>query len=153
MSDKERVLETLRQELKHDRTKSNVLDITQLGLVEMTRKKMRHSLSNTLQSTGPYCHGDGRVLSGESVVLKVRKEMIRRFAEETHANYLIHVHPSVADLIYDHSGAQAPLLPQEKGRNIYVHPDKSLHVEQFEVVPIASKADLDHLTGEIRSYH
>lgn len=151
VADKERVLDTLRQELKKDRTKSNVLDITALGLVEMTRKKMRHSLSNTLQTTCPYCHGDGRVLSGETVVLKVRKELMRRFAEETHANYLVNVHPTVANLIEDNSTAQSPLLPQQDGRSIYVHPDKYLHVEEFEVVPL-SRSDIDHLTGEIRAY-
>ncbi len=150
IADKERVLDTLKAELKKDRTKSNVLGITQLGLVEMTRKKMRHCISNTLQTPCPYCHGDGRVLSGETVVLKVRKALIKCIQNESMMDYLVEVHPTVADLIDDHSSAQAPLLPATAGRSIYVRAMPSMHVEEFNIQPLPKKPE--NLDG-LRKYH
>lgn len=141
IADKERVLDTLKAELKKDRTKSNVLGITQLGLVEMTRKKMRHCLSNTLQSPCPYCHGDGRVLSAETVVLKVRKALMKSIHNESMTDYLVEVHPGVAELIDDHSSAQAPLLPATVGRSIYVRAVPTLHVEEFHIQPLLKKPE------------
>ncbi|MDD3920200.1 MAG: Rne/Rng family ribonuclease [Eubacteriales bacterium] len=136
IADKERVLDTLKSELKNDRTKSNVLGITQLGLVEMTRKKTRHCISNMLQTTCPYCHGDGRVLSPETVVLKVRKAILRRLHEDAAESYLVEVHPDVAALIEDHSDAQSPLLPAFPGRNIYVRPVERLHISEYHIEPL-----------------
>lgn len=152
MQDKERVLDTLRQELKKDRTKSNVLGITALGLVEMTRKKSRQSISNTLQTVCPYCKGDGKVLSPESVVLRVRRQLIKLFAEESHASYLVRVHPVVAELIENHSDEQTPLLPQQEGRTIYVCADKLAHVAEYSVKHITN-GDLENIGGEIKVYN
>ncbi len=146
IADKERVLDTLKSELKKDRTKSNVLGITQLGLVEMTRKKMRQCISNTLQTTCPYCQGAGRVSSPETVVLKVRKALINRFHQESMADYLVEVHASVAALMDEHS-AQAPLLPTAPGRNIYVRSIPHMHMEQYEIFTFDSPPTADALAG------
>lgn len=135
IADKERVLDVLKQELKKDRTKSNVLGITQLGLVEMTRKKMRHNISYTLQMPCPYCKGDGRVLSLETVALKVRKELIRRMRHESTESYLVEAHPDVCALIEDHSSEQSPLLPVKPGRSTYIRANPALHIEHFHVIP------------------
>ena len=150
IADKERVLDTLKEELKKDRTKSNVLGITQLGLVEMTRKKTRHCIGNTLQVTCPYCNGDGRVLSPETVVLKVRKAMMKRFYEESMAHYLVEVHPSVAEMIEEHSTTQSPLLPTAPGRNIYVRSMPHMHVGEFRIHTFPSTPPAQMLEGAVR---
>ncbi|MEA4970687.1 MAG: Rne/Rng family ribonuclease [Candidatus Pelethousia sp.] len=152
IADKERVLDTLRAELKKDRTKSNVLGITQLGLVEMTRKKTRQCISNTLRSPCPYCGGDGRVLSRETMVLKVRKKLIRAFAQNDSASYLVRLNPSVAELIEENSEADAPLLPKAPGRTIYVQPVPGMHIEEFTIAPITSQEELRHIHGATKAY-
>ncbi len=147
ISDKERVLETLKNELRKDRTKSNVLGITSLGLVEMTRKKMRHSISNTLQVTCPYCKGDGRVLSPETVVLKVRKALIAKLKEEMMPHYIVEVHPDIAALIEDQSEGTTSILPVAAGRNIYVRASAHIHREEFEIKHLESAPKPDDLIG------
>ena len=109
--DKEKVIETLKENCK-DRTKSNVLGITQLGLVEMTRKKSRKCISNVLQTTCPYCNGSGRVISAETMLLKVRKKIMRSFATESCTGYLLQVHPEIAK--YENTTESAPILPREQ---------------------------------------
>lgn len=150
--DKERVLDTLRTELRKDRTKSNVLGITQLGLVEMTRKKTRPCISATLQAPCPYCGGDGKVLSQETMILKVRKKLMRALAEGENCSYLVRVNPSVAEMIQENSTQEAPLLPSAPGHSIFVQPVPGMHVEEFTISPITSPSELKHIRSIAKAY-
>lgn len=136
IADKERVLDTLKTELKKDRTKSNVLGITQLGLVEMTRKKTRQSISQTLQIPCPCCNGTGKVLSPETTVLKVRKMLHKNMLNETMKHYLVEVHPEIADLIEECSYTKTPLLPVAQGRSVYVKVVPEFNIEEFRIHPL-----------------
>jgi len=152
IADKERVLETLRAELRKDRTKSNVLGITQLGLIEMTRKKSRKCISNTLETSCPYCGGTGRVMTAETVLLKVRKKLMRSFATEDHHGYLLKVHPEIARMIYENTTESAPILPKQTGRSIWIQQDASLHIHNFSIVHIASGEDLKSVRSLAKLY-
>lgn len=152
IADKERVLETLRAELRKDRTKSNVLGITQLGLIEMTRKKSRKCISNTLETSCPYCGGTGRVMTAETVLLKVRKKLMRSFAMEDHQGYLLKVHPEIAQMIYENTTESAPILPKQAGRSIWIQQDASLHIHDFSIVHIASGEDLKSVRSLAKLY-
>ena len=79
--DKETVLATLREALRGDRMRSVILGMTELGFVELTRKKLRANLADTLQTTCPYCKGSGKVLNAETVALKIRSALIARVSE------------------------------------------------------------------------
>ena len=152
IADKERVLATLRAELQKDRTKSNVLGITQLGLVEMTRKKTRQCISHTLQSPCPYCGGDGKVLSHETVVLKARKQLMRMMATESSCDYLLRVHPHIAEIIADHSQPQMPILPAMNGRTVYVQADHHMRIDEFEVQRLTSQEEVRRVQATARAY-
>ena len=152
IADKERVLATLRAELQKDRTKSNVLGITQLGLVEMTRKKTRQCISHTLQSPCPYCGGDGKVLSHETVVLKARKQLMRMMATESSCDYLLRVHPHIAEIIADHSVPQMPILPAMNGRTVYVQADHHMRIDEFEVQRLTSQEEVRRVQATARAY-
>lgn len=152
IADKERVLATLRAELQKDRTKSNVLGITQLGLVEMTRKKTRQCISHTLQSPCPYCGGDGKVLSHETVVLKARKQLMRMMATESSCDYLLRVHPHIAEIIADHSVSQMPILPAMNGRTVYVQADHHMRIDEFEVQRLTSQDEVRRAQATARAY-
>lgn len=152
IADKERVLATLRAELQKDRTKSNVLGITQLGLVEMTRKKTRQCISHTLQSPCPYCGGDGKVLSHETVVLKARKQLMRMMATESSCDYLLRIHPHIAEIIADHSLPQMPILPAMNGRTVYVQADHHMRIDEFEVQRLTSQEEIRRAQATARAY-
>lgn len=152
IADKERVLATLRAELQKDRTKSNVLGITQLGLVEMTRKKTRQCISHTLQSPCPYCGGDGKVLSHETVVLKARKQLMRMMATESSCDYLLRVHPHIAEIIADYSVPQMPILPAMNGRTVFVQADHHMRIDEFEVQRLTSQEEVRRAQATARAY-
>lgn len=98
------ILDALRQALKKDRTKTTVIGMTGLGLIEMTRKKVRQSLDSAMHMDCPYCEAMGRILSPEAVARNVEKEIIRYF-RHTIANAIqVEVHPSVASIFTGRDG-------------------------------------------------
>lgn len=99
------VLDVFRQALKKDRTKSTVVGITGLGLVEMTRKKVRQELSSVITVECPGCDGAGRILSPESILRNIEKE-VEKYMSQTIAHAIqVEVHPSVA-AVYEHSSGE-----------------------------------------------
>ena len=71
------VIEILKTTLKKDRTKTNVLGMTQLGLLEMTRKKVKERIETILLSACPYCDGEGKIPSNEMVARNIERGMIK----------------------------------------------------------------------------
>lgn len=93
------VLDSLRQNLRKDRTKTTVVGMTGLGLIEMTRKKVRQELASVITADCPCCDGTGRIMSPESVARKVEKQ-VDDFLSKTVAEAVqVEVHPSVAQLM------------------------------------------------------
>ncbi|MDU2066668.1 MAG: Rne/Rng family ribonuclease [Sporomusaceae bacterium] len=98
--DQQQVLSALEQHLKQDRTKTNILGLTQLGLVEMTRKKTRQNVESTLFTPCPCCKGRGRIPSPETVALRIKRKLRNLAAQSVLAgNVRIQVHPAVAAIL------------------------------------------------------
>ena len=134
--DIERVIKKLEENLKKDKTKTNVIQNTELGLVELTRKRSRRDLENMLRTTCPYCSGTGRVLSAETVgnmVLRKLEELCNTSRAEA---VLLGVNPKVEENL---SGAKMLLIKQleKKGRKtIYIKSSKNIHIEKIDVVAV-----------------
>ena len=152
ISDKQRVLETLREELKKDRTKSNVLGITQLGLVEMTRKKTRQCISNTLQTPCPYCGGTGKILSRESIMLKLRRLLRCYFAQESCGNYLVRVNPEVAETIGKTLKETPDILFSEEGKTLWIESVPTMHIQEYEIKPVFTDQELQQVRCVAKMY-
>ncbi len=101
---KEGLLSFMRERAKQDRTKTNIIGLTSLGLVEITRKKSRQNFESLLYSDCPCCHGSGRVESPETVAIRICRD-IRRIEERSHSDfgYEAEVHETVAYALMDSS--------------------------------------------------
>jgi ribonuclease G len=139
-----RVVAALEEACRPDHSRPVVLGLTQLGLVEMTRKKGRQSLRDLLTRPCPYCDGRGRVLSEESASRRVRAEIRRILAGNPAAEaILVEVHPSVAALLIGAGGANLKELERELGRTIFVRGAEEVHVEKMNVRAVGSRADVE----------
>ena len=141
---KDALVELLDECLKNDRTKSNVLGMTGLGLVEMTRKKLRNPLSATLQSPCPYCQGEGKVLSAESIAQKIRAALAREFRNTSITSFIVEMHPEVAEFIERRTKEVMPVLPDEDGRSVYISRDTSRHIEDYSIQPVTDVHELEN---------
>lgn len=132
--DKNEVISTLSEALRCDSTKSVVLGMTQLGLVEVTRKKLGTNISASLQQTCPYCNGSGRVLSPETVALRIRRDLLARIKSDADLEgFVITAHPSVIKLIDEHSEEEYTIEPLLGVKNFVRKANPAMHVEEYSI--------------------
>ena len=149
---KQKVIEALEAALARDRTKTNVLGITNLGLVEMTRKKMRRKLSCLVKRTCPYCDGSGTVDSEETTALNIRR-LVQRMTEHSDVReYLIEVNPLVAKYIEERMTGEIPIIPKIEGVKFYILSDEAMHMADYRVVEIASAKERERLIGKVKVF-
>ncbi|MBE3578138.1 MAG: Rne/Rng family ribonuclease [Limnochordales bacterium] len=148
--DKKKVLAQLIEEIGKDKTKTHVLGFTHLGLVEITRKKTRQSLTSFLERSCPYCDGTGRVLSEETVGAKAERE-IRKLARMADVEaILVALHPSVAAMVIGTGGSNLKRLEEETHKTIYIKGNDRLHMEEIRVVAAGSKAEVEAKAMPVR---
>ncbi|MBI2880842.1 MAG: Rne/Rng family ribonuclease [Candidatus Tectomicrobia bacterium] len=134
---KEKVFEALAQELRADRSRTKILKISEMGLVEMTRKRVRESLSRILCQPCPYCDGRGIIKSTKTVCYEILREIRRVRSHDLKADKLkVNAHPSVAGLLLEDESAHLERIERELGVKVVVKADKDLHQEGFEVLPL-----------------
>ena len=139
---RQKVLEVLEEAIKKDKTKANILGITQLGLVEMTRKKVRPSLAEVLQKPCPYCEGRGKVLSEETVGIHI-KHQIYQLARQTAADtILVEANPLVAARLIGSGGANLRELEGKIGKSLYIRGATTHHIESVTMRPLFDQADI-----------
>ena len=139
---REKVLKTLRRALDADKSKSYVVEVSPLGLVEMTRQNVTDGVREILTVRCPTCDGDGVVLSEETVALEGLRKLREAVAKDSKPDaYLIRVHPKVAaELIDPHSGLAA--LEQETGKEFHFEGGEALPIDTFEIVETGSKEQI-----------
>ncbi len=129
---REKVYRALQEALRQDKAKTNILKISELGLVEMTRKRTRENLVQTLCEPCAYCEGRGYVLSRESVAFKVLREIRKDLPRFRGHKIALSVQARVAEqLLRERASLQT--LERELGREIEVRAKPGLHQEQFEI--------------------
>jgi ribonuclease G len=131
---KEKVLREFEAQLKKDRTRAHVLGITQLGLIEMTRKKVRQSLDEALQRPCPYCEGRGKVWSEETMAARIERELREYLAGQEHEAVLVECHPQVAALLIGPGGQHLRRLESEWGLRVFIKGRESLHMAEHRIL-------------------
>ena len=127
-----RVLAALNDAVRADRTKVNVLDLTALGLVEITRKRVYQDLEEQLRMACPYCEGRGRVLSPQSAAVHARRELRRAVATTRSRTVTAEVHPDVAALL-ERDGAWLRALGTQAGVTIAVRARPGMHLDRIVI--------------------
>lgn len=127
-ADRQQVLETLTNALAQDKTKSHVLGFTQLGLVEMTRKKVKTRLSHILETPCSQCGGSGRVWSRDTIAISTAQNIYSLAREPDVKVIEVVCHPSVAGLLIGHNKENLQMMRRQTGKQI-----KISGCEQFEL--------------------
>ena len=133
---REKVYRALQEALRQDKAKTNILKISELGLVEMTRKRTRENLVQQLCSPCAYCAGRGYVLSRESVANKVLREIRKDLPRFSGRQIALSVSPQVAEVLLGPARKALSALALELGREIEIRARPGQHQEQFEVTAL-----------------
>jgi ribonuclease G len=127
------VYEALARELKNDPARSQLLPMSDIGLVQLTRKRTRPSLDRTLSRECPYCHGTGRIKSLQTICLEIRREMLAR-AETGSRQLTLTLHPEISHYLQGSFRELLRELEEIHGLEIILRENPLFHQEQFEIV-------------------
>jgi ribonuclease G len=130
---KEQVYSALLEALKKDRAKTNVLPISGLGLVEMTRKRTRDTLTRVMCEPCPYCEGTGRVKSVSTVCYEILREVTKAMKKESTPNVSVYAHPEVSARLTSEDFEIIEMLEDSLGKQLSIRADNSYHIEQYEI--------------------
>nr|WP_236838755.1 Rne/Rng family ribonuclease [Caldalkalibacillus salinus] len=144
MSDEEgrsQVLRALGQAVKQDRTKTTVVGFTSLGLVELTRKKMRQSLRETLMTDCPQCEGTGKAFSTATIVSQV-KELIWDYRHLDTEAMLLQVHPQLEKALNGEYKETVKHLEKEVGYKLYFYRSPTQHRDNVSILLYGREAEV-----------
>ena len=131
---RQKVYQALKDELKHDKTRSKILQISELGLVEMTRKRDRENLGRQLSSPCPYCEGTGRIKSLQTIASELFREIMRMQKNQRKLGEItINVHPDLYDYLFQEELHYLEMLQEKIGQKVVVRAVAQFHHEQFEI--------------------
>jgi ribonuclease G len=130
------VMQHLEERLQQDRARTKVLYISEFGLVEMTRQRVRTSLNRLLQEPCPSCGGTGVMETTATVCAKIFREIRRVTRVVPHAEAVtIHVHPAVADRLHNEEKVYVSELEAHLRLRLTIKANHSLRQDQFNVLP------------------
>lgn len=129
---RKKLLEALGKALSNDRVKCNLVGMTGLGLVEITRKKKRKESVSMLQKSCPYCQGTGQIHSNDFTVMKIRTALLDLFADG-YENATVDLNVEIADYILSKKILKKDVEKIYKGKRIYIIPHKTYHQHFFIV--------------------
>ena len=134
--DREKVYQALEEAIRKDRQKMNIFKISELGLVEMTRKRTRENIARILSEACPYCEGSGLIKSKTTVCYNIFREIERTSTELGGRSILVEVNPEVADLFYEEERAGVEELERKLRKKIVIKGKGGFHQEQYNIIEI-----------------
>ena len=130
---RDKVYRALEEALKTDRARTNALRISDLGLVEMTRKRTQEGLDRYLMAGCPTCASTGHIRSHGTLVYEILRELEREAARNGTGTIYVNAPPTVADRLYGEHYADLEQLEGQLGRRVVIRALGHYHPEQFEV--------------------
>ncbi len=132
-ANREKVYRALQDAAREDKSRVNLLKISELGLVEMTRKRTRENLVQQLCEACPNCEGRGYVQSTQTVCYKIFREIPKAAGHLKAETLVLKAHPDVAYALVSEDAETMAAIEQRIGRKIAIRPNHDFHVEQFEI--------------------
>ncbi|MFQ5587126.1 MAG: ribonuclease E/G [Thermodesulfobacteriota bacterium] len=131
-SNREKVYNALQNAITGDKARTNILKISELGIVEMTRKRVRAGISQLLCEPCPYGEGNGMVKGKEAVIMEIYRELLREVPLKKRRKVTVYVNPAIADRISS-NGAILTDLETRLKKKIVVRTVDLFHQEQYEI--------------------
>ena len=135
-SNQEKVFNALKQVLLKDKSKTHILPISEMGLIQMTRKRIRKSLTRILCEPCFYCDGEGYLISGQTICYNIYREILRESRDMMGVKVSLRVNPEIAELLHGEENHLIVSLERIIGKQIVIYPNSQLHMEEFDVLEI-----------------
>jgi len=131
---RQRVFQEVEKELRKDRSPSKAIQVSDFGLVIVTRKRVKQSLERQLTEPCPYCSGSGSIKSSSTICYEIMTELKKIGSELDGHGVIVRVNPDIARALKEEEPALLRDLQQSLGKPVTIKPDVHLHHEQFDVM-------------------
>ena len=131
---RQKVFQEVEKELRKDRSPSKALQVSDFGLVIVTRKRVKQSIERQLTDPCPYCSGSGSIKSASTICYEILTEMKKIGGDIEGKGVILRVNPDIARALKEEESAVLRDLQQTLGKPVTVKPDTHLHHEQFDVM-------------------
>jgi ribonuclease G len=132
-ANQEKVYNALLETLKKDRSKTHVLPFSEIGLIQMTRKRIRQSLNRLMCEPCFYCEGEGHLMSPWSICYMIYRDILKDYKDMSGTKITIQVNPQIAELLHGEENRLVLELEGIIGKQIIVYPNPQFHLEQFDI--------------------
>ena len=133
---REKVYAAMEAELQHDKARTSILRLSEFGLLEMTRRRVRESLSQSICEPCFYCDGRGYVKSRQTVAYEILRELKRQIMTYKVPMWSILAHPEVAQILHDDEHKEIEKFEKMYNIKIDIQANTDFHVELYEVIPM-----------------
>ena len=131
---RDRVLQELRTHLGRDRARTKAFSVSELGLIEMTRQRVRQSHLQSMTEPCQTCHGTGRVFTPETIIRRMERSVKRMAVEGRRDHLVIRLHPDVAMYVLEQEPDVIKKLEKSVGFSLEVRDDPLLRPDEFKLV-------------------
>jgi ribonuclease G len=131
---RQKVFQEVEKELRRDRSPSKALQVSDFGLVIVTRKRVKQSIERQLTDPCPYCSGSGSIKSASTICYEILIEMKKIAAEIEGQGVVLRVNPDIARALKEEESSMLREMQHVLGKLITVKPDSHLHHEQFDLM-------------------
>ena len=144
-SSREKVLQELRNHLSRDRARTKTLGVSDMGLIEMTRQRIRPSLYASMTTECPTCIGTGRVFTPEVVARRLERSLKRVAHEKRERQVGVRVHPEVALYLLEEEPKLLAGLGKATGLTLDIRDDPMMHLDEFRLMSQPAGRDVTDL--------
>ena len=138
-SNQEKVFNALKDAFLRDRSKTHLLPLSEMGLIQMTRKRVRKPLSRLLCEPCFYCDGEGYLMSKQAVCQTIYREILRNAQDMMGVRLTLQVNPEIAELLHREESDVILSLEKMIGKQIVVYPNMKFHLEEFDIFEVLSE--------------
>jgi ribonuclease G len=135
-SNQEKVFNALKDALKKDKSKTHVLPMSEMGLIQMTRKRTREPLTRLICEPCFYCEGEGYLISRQSICYSIYREILHDVHDINGSQLTLRVNPQIAELLLGSENSLIVSLERSIGKQIHIYPNPDFHMEQFDIFEV-----------------
>ena len=135
-TNQEKVFNALQEALIKDKSKTHVLPMSDMGLIQMTRKRTREPLTRVLCEPCYYCDGEGYIVSKQSICYTIFREILREVQDMNGIRLTLRVNPQIAELLHGEENHLIATLEKTIGKQIVIYPNTTYHLEEFDIFEI-----------------
>ncbi len=131
---REELFDYFKEAVKKDKSRINILKLSEFGLVQMTRKRNSENLNQMMCEPCHYCSGEGVLKSRRTVCYEIFRKISRNSARATGSTVTLRVHPRIADMLLKEEEPTTRRLEQDTQKRLVIAQAKDLNIEKYEII-------------------